>query len=98
MDDPFSDGGMDWAQGIDTDAKGADVRGFPPSYLITGTRDLLLSDTVLMHSKLRRAGVEADLHVYEGHSHADYAILYDTPEAKENFAELKAFLTRHLKK
>jgi monoterpene epsilon-lactone hydrolase len=76
----------------------ADVRGLPPSYLITGTRDLMLSDTVLMHRKLRRAGVEADLHVYEGHSHADYVILYDTPESKEHFAELKAFLTRHLAK
>jgi hypothetical protein len=27
----------------------ADFTGFPPAYLISGTRDLLLSDTVLAH-------------------------------------------------
>jgi epsilon-lactone hydrolase len=70
-----------------------DVEGFPPTYLISGTRDLMLSDTVLMHRKLRRAGVEADLHVYEGHSHGDYA-LYDT---QEHLNELNAFLRKHLK-
>ena len=40
-----------------------DMVGFPPSYLISGTRDMMLSDTVRVHRKLRRAGVEADLHV-----------------------------------
>ena len=43
--------------------------GFPPTYLVTGTRDLFLSDTVRVHRKLRSAGVVADLNVYEGMSH-----------------------------
>jgi monoterpene epsilon-lactone hydrolase len=29
--------------------------GFPPAILTTGTRDMLLSDTVLLHRALRRA-------------------------------------------
>ena len=33
--------------------------------LLTGTRDLLLSDNVRMHRALRRAGVDAELHVWE---------------------------------
>ena len=33
-----------------------DFTGFPPTYLISGTRDLMLSDTVRTHRKLRRAG------------------------------------------
>jgi monoterpene epsilon-lactone hydrolase len=70
--------------------------GFPPSYLISGTRDLMLSDTVRVHRKLRRAGVEADLHVYEGQSHADYLKVFNAPESSEHFAELNAFLLRHL--
>ncbi len=74
-----------------------DFSGFPPAYLISGTRDLLLSDTVIAHRKLRKAGVVADLHVYEGQSHGDYAWLPKTPEAKEHFQELSAFLLRHLK-
>jgi len=76
----------------------ADVSGFPPTYLISGTRDLLLSDTALIHAKLRKAGVDADLHVYEGIAHADYAKLFDTPESAQHYAELKAFVLRHLAK
>ena len=30
-----------------------DLKGFPPTILVSGTRDLLLSDTVLMHRALR---------------------------------------------
>lgn len=73
-----------------------DVAGFPPTYLIAGTRDMMLSDTALMHRHLRRAGVVADLHVYEGQSHGDYVILATTPEGVEHQRELKAFILRHL--
>ncbi len=40
--------------------------GFPPSLLMTGTRDLFLSNTVRVHRSLRQANVPADLHVFEG--------------------------------
>lgn len=40
-------------------------KGFPPTILVSGTRDLLLSPTVMMHRALRRADVEAELHVFE---------------------------------
>jgi acetyl esterase/lipase len=73
-----------------------DFSEFPPSYLISGTRDLLLSDTVRAHRALRRVGVEADLHVYEGQSHADYIVVMNAPESHEHYAELKAFLLQHL--
>lgn len=43
-----------------------DVLGFPPTLLLSGTRDLFLSNTVRVHRKLRQAGVPADLHVFEG--------------------------------
>jgi acetyl esterase/lipase len=49
-----------------------DFAGWPPTILISGTRDKLLSATVRMHRKLRAAGVPAELHVYEGMSHADH--------------------------
>ena len=45
-----------------------DFTGFPPAILTSGTRDLFLSKTVLTHRKLRRAGVEAELQVFEGMS------------------------------
>ena len=40
-----------------------DMHGLPPAILTTGTRDLLLSNTVRVHRKLRQAGVEAALQV-----------------------------------
>jgi acetyl esterase/lipase len=47
-----------------------DMHGFPPAILTTGTRDLLLSNTVRVHRKLLRSGVPAILEVFEGESHA----------------------------
>ena len=73
-----------------------DFQGFPPTYLVTGTRDMLLSDTVRAHRKLRAAGAVADLNVYEGVSHADYLLVPDSPESQQVYAELNAVLLRHL--
>ena len=75
-----------------------DVRGFPPTILTTGTRDLLLSNTVRMHRRLRQAGVEAALQVFEGQSHAHYYRDDTAPESREAFSEIAAFFDRHLGK
>ncbi len=74
-----------------------DVEGFPPTILISGTRDLFLSITIRAHRKLRAAGVDAALHVYEGQSHADYLKSYPSPEAKDALNEVARFLAKHLK-
>lgn len=74
-----------------------DFAGFPPTYLVTGTRDMFLSDTARTHRKLRDAGAIADLHVYEGMSHAEYALVLNSPESRSVFAELDGFLRKHLK-
>jgi acetyl esterase/lipase len=71
---------------------------FPPTYLITGTRDLLLSDTVRTHRELKRAGAKAELNVYEGQSHADYAVAFGTPESEEHYQALSEFFYGHLMK
>ena len=70
--------------------------GFPPAYLVTGTRDLFLSDTARVHRKFRAAGIEADLNVYEGLSHAEYKFIEGSREHDAIYGELKAFLSRHL--
>ena len=75
-----------------------DLSGFPPTILTTGTRDLLLSNTVRVHRKLRQAGVEATLQVYEGQSHAHYLRDDSAPETKETFAEISGFFNKHLAK
>jgi epsilon-lactone hydrolase len=73
-----------------------DFHGLPPAFLMTGTRDLLLSDTVRAHRKLRGAGVSAELHVFEGLSHAQH--LYDPTQTvpKELFGEIARFFDTYL--
>jgi acetyl esterase/lipase len=71
-----------------------DFDGFPPTYLVTGTRDLFLSDVIRVHRKMRVAGVVADLNVYEGISHGEYTL--DSSEMDQVFGELGEFLLRRL--
>ena len=73
-----------------------DFSGFPPTILVTGTRDLFLSDSVRTHRKLRAAGVVADLHVFEALSHGGYIRVQDAPESHEVYRELAAFIAEHL--
>lgn len=75
-----------------------DFHGFPPAILISGTRDLFLSNTVRTHRKLREAGVEAELNVFEGMSHAQYGFTMDSPETKAVFGEIAQFFDKHLAK
>jgi acetyl esterase/lipase len=73
-----------------------DVTGFPPAILTSGTRDLYLSNTVRMHRKLRAAGVEAVLQVWEGQSHTQYNADPKAPETKEYHDEIARFFSLHL--
>ncbi len=73
-----------------------DVQGFPPTILTSGTRDLYLSNTVRMHRKLRAAGVEAVLQVWEGQSHTQYMADITAPETKEYHDEVSRFFDLHL--
>ncbi len=75
-----------------------DFHGFPPAILTSGTRDLFLSNTVRTHRKLRQAGVEAELQVFEGYSHAQYLFDPTAPETKEAMGEIAGFFDRHLAK
>ncbi len=75
-----------------------DFHGFPPTILTSGTRDLFLSNTVRTHRKLRRAGVAAELNVYEGQSHAQYMGNADAPETREAFTDIARFFDVHLGK
>lgn len=73
-----------------------DMHGFPPAILTTGTRDLLLSNTVRVHQKLQESGVEAQLEVFDGMSHAQYQMDDRVPEARAAFAEITQFFDKHL--
>jgi len=70
-----------------------DVSRFPPTLLQSGTRDLFLSNTVRTHRKLRAAGVEAELHVWEAMPHGGF---FGAPEDAEVAAEMRSFIAKHV--
>jgi acetyl esterase/lipase len=69
-------------------------KGFPPTMLSAGTRDLFLSNTVLLHRALRRAGVHAELSIWEAMGHAGF--FGQAPEDDEVLADQVEFLLRNL--
>jgi acetyl esterase/lipase len=68
-------------------------KGFPPTILTTGTRDLLLSSTVMLHRAMRRGGIDAHLHVWEAMTHAPF---FGAPEERELYAETVRFMLDHM--
>ncbi|SEP48007.1 Acetyl esterase/lipase [Methylobacterium sp. ap11] len=75
-----------------------DFSRFPPAILTSGTRDLFLSNTVRTHRALKRAGVVAELNIYEGQSHAQYMGNIDAPETREAFNDIARFFDAYLGK
>jgi monoterpene epsilon-lactone hydrolase len=73
-----------------------DMTGFPPAILTSGTRDLLLSNTVRVNQKLRQAGVETRLQVFEAQSHAQFYRDDRIPEVQDAMKEIAVFFDQHL--
>lgn len=72
------------------------LKRFPPTLLITATRAMEMSAAVNTHRELTKAGVDADLHVWDGLGHAFF---YDPalPESREAFDVMTGFFQKHLK-
>jgi len=60
----------------------ADLHGMPPTLLLTSSRDLLLSETAILHRALLRTGNDAQLVVFEALPHA-FWYNFGLPETKE---------------
>lgn len=72
-----------------------DLSDFPPTLLVSGTRDAVLSSAAMFHRALRRAGREAELFVFEAMPHAHWYHLH-LPEAREAIEVMARFFERHL--
>jgi len=75
----------------------ADLRGFPPTLFITSTRDMLLSGTTILHRAFLRAGVDAQLVVFEALPHAFWNDPH-LPESKEADQIMARFFDKELGK
>jgi acetyl esterase/lipase len=69
------------------------AKGFPPTLVQSGTRDLFLSNSVRIHRKLREAGIDAELHVWEAMPHGGF-IPGEAPENAQIQAEVARFIRR----
>lgn len=103
--------GMDLAQALESIEylQGADLNSpqvtpaesdmfmsrFPPSLLISSTRDFMLSSVVATHTKLIKLGVEASLHVWEGLDHV-FHYNPDLPETMELHKVTSHFFDKYL--
>lgn len=68
---------------------------FPPTLLMSSTRDYSLSPIVQMHSRLVHLGVPTELHLFEGLGHAQFLNFY-IPEAQQAARIVSVFFDRHL--
>src|SRR5579875_548958 len=68
---------------------------FPPTLLITGTRDFAMSSAIQSQRLLTNAGVDAELHVWDGMWHSFFSDP-EMPESKEAYAVMVKFFDRHL--
>ncbi|HSS96700.1 MAG TPA: alpha/beta hydrolase fold domain-containing protein [Terriglobales bacterium] len=68
---------------------------FPPTLVITATRGFELSAALYTHEQLVKAGVDTELHVWEGLFHGFFYNI-DVPESKDAFNVMVKFFDRHL--
>jgi acetyl esterase/lipase len=73
------------------------VLKFPPALLITSGRDYSLSPMIAMHNKLVSQGKTAQLHVFEGLTHAQFLSMY-IPESVQTANIMTEFFDKHLAK
>jgi len=71
------------------------LRQFPPTLLITGTRDMALSAVVRSQNLLSKAGVATELHVWEGMWHSFFSDP-EMPESRQAYETIVRFFDQHL--
>jgi len=68
---------------------------FPPTLITSATRDAFLSDCARLSTKMRQAGIAAELRVWEGLWHV-FEYYPEIPEGRLSLDEVAAFIDRHL--
>ncbi|WP_455222789.1 alpha/beta hydrolase [Kaarinaea lacus] len=73
-------------------------KGFPPTLIQGGTREIFLSNFVRLYQALDTAGQTVKLDIYEGMPHVFQIRLATSPESKTALSKVDAFLKRHMSK
>ncbi|NKB43769.1 MAG: alpha/beta hydrolase fold domain-containing protein [Alphaproteobacteria bacterium] len=69
---------------------------FPPTLVVSGTRDIAMSNALVTHTELLKAGAEAELFIQEGLGHGHFFLFPGTEEAMTAYSVIWNFFDRHL--
>jgi len=73
-------------------------KGFSPTLIQGGTKDILLSDFVRLYQAIDQAGIPVKLDIYEGMPHDFQYVLLGTPESNMAISKTNEFLKEYLLK
>ncbi|PZF76236.1 hypothetical protein DK847_13630 [Aestuariivirga litoralis] len=71
-------------------------KGFPPTLIQGGTKEILLSGFIRLYQAIDQAGYEAKLDLYEGMPHNFASRIPDAPESLIARGKIANFIRRHL--
>jgi acetyl esterase/lipase len=80
------------------------LKSFPPTLILTSSRDAQLSNALITHRRLVNAGIDAELHVWEGLGHGFFAQPWSNivdpniPEVREAWQQTVKFFKSRLGK
>lgn len=69
---------------------------FPPTLLVTSTRDSAMSNALVTNVELLKAGVQTQLLVQEGLGHGEFTFMVGSPETTAAYAIIWRFFDQHL--
>jgi acetyl esterase/lipase len=68
---------------------------FPPTFFVSGTRDVAMSSAIFSHTQLLKQGVHSELYLWDGMNH-DFIADVGLPESVEAYNLIWTFFDRHL--
>ncbi len=74
------------------------LKKFPPTLLVTGTRDIAMSNALMTHAALLEAGVDARLFVQEGFGHGQFFMFPGTTESATVYDIIWKFFDSELRR
>ncbi|HHX8684495.1 alpha/beta hydrolase [Vibrio diabolicus] len=72
------------------------TKGFPPTLIQGGTKEIFLSNFVRLYQAIDNAGQKVKLDLYEGMPHIFQYLILDSAESKTAIGKVETFLDTHL--
>jgi epsilon-lactone hydrolase len=72
------------------------TKGFPPTLIQGGTKEILLSDFIRLYQAIDQADIPVKLDIYEGMPHVFQVFLNNTTESNASLSKMSKFLHEHL--